>query len=73
MKSIVMTSLAVVALIGCAEKPQELSSVKQDVAPFNGTGKPYAEKTFKQGDKASWESALRARTQNGQNDYTKTN
>jgi hypothetical protein len=47
--------------------------VKSDAAPYTGTGKAYAEKTFKPGDKAAWESALRARAQNGQNDYSRTN
>ncbi len=65
---------AVVALAACSEKPQTLgSSAKQDAAAHSGTGKAYVETTWKQGDKTSWESALRARTQNGQNDYVKTN
>jgi hypothetical protein len=65
---------AVVALVACGEKPQTLgSSAKQDAAAYSGTGKPFVETTWKQGDKTSWESALRARAQNGQNDYAKTN
>jgi ABC-type glycerol-3-phosphate transport system substrate-binding protein len=65
---------AIVALAACGEKPQTLgSSAKQDAAAHTGTGKAYVETTWKQGDKTSWESALRARTQNGQNDYAKTN
>jgi ABC-type glycerol-3-phosphate transport system substrate-binding protein len=65
---------AMLALAACGEKPQTLgSSAKQDAAAYSGTGKPYAETNWKQGDKTSWESALRARTQNGQNDYAKTN
>jgi ABC-type glycerol-3-phosphate transport system substrate-binding protein len=65
---------AIVALAACSEKPQTLgASAKQDATPYSGTGKPYVETTWKQGDKTSWESALRARTQNGQNDYVKTN
>jgi predicted small lipoprotein YifL len=65
---------AMVALAACGEKPQTLgSSAKQDAAAYSGTGKPYAETNWKQGDKTSWESALRARTQSGQNDYAKTN
>ncbi len=63
-----------VALAACSEKPQTLgTSAKQDTAAHSGTGKPYVEATWKQGDKTSWESALRARAQNGQNDYAKTN
>ncbi len=65
---------ALVALAACGEKPQNLgSSAKQDAAAHSGTGKAFVETTWKQGDKTSWESALRARTQNGQNDYVKTN
>ncbi len=65
---------AVVALAACGDKPQTLgTSAKQDAAAHSGTGKSYVETTWKQGDKTSWESALRARTQNGQNDYVKTN
>jgi ABC-type glycerol-3-phosphate transport system substrate-binding protein len=73
----VRTSLAlcaVVALAACGEKPQTLgSSAKQDAAAHSGTDKAFVETTWKQGDKTSWESALRARAQNGQNDYAKTN
>jgi hypothetical protein len=65
---------AALAVAACSEKPQTLgSSAKQDTAAHTGTGKPYAETNWKQGDKTSWESALRARAQNGQNDYAKTN
>jgi hypothetical protein len=68
----VLLALAVVALtVACSEKPQSAGGVKGDSAPFTGTGKAYAEKNWKQGDKTSWESALKVRAQNGQNDYTK--
>jgi hypothetical protein len=71
------TSLVVcsmMALAACGEKPQTLgTSAKQDAAAYSGTGKAFAETNWKQGDKTSWESALRARAQNGQNDYAKTN
>jgi hypothetical protein len=64
---------AVVMTAACSEKPQTAGGAKQDTSPYAGTGKPYVETTWKQGDKTSWESALRARTQNGQNDYSKAN
>ncbi len=73
---IARTTVALVLLVGlvaCSEQPQTSGGARQDSASYTGTGKAYAEKTFKQGDKTSWESALRARTQNGQNDYAKTN
>jgi hypothetical protein len=60
-------------LVACGDKPQSAGGVKQDTAPFAGTGKPYVEPGWKPGDKASWESHLKARTQNTQNEYSKTN
>lgn len=60
-------------LAACSEKPQSAGGVKQDAAPFNGTGKPYAVQNWKQGDRTAWEQQLKTRTQNGQNDYTKVN
>lgn len=65
---------ALFAVAACSEAPQTLgSSAKQDSPAHAGTGKPYVESNWKQGDKTSWESALRVRAQNGQNDYAKTN
>lgn len=62
------------AMAGCTEKPQTLSSgVKQDTHASQGTGRPFAVPSWKQGDKVSWEQQLKTRTQNGQNDYTKVN
>ena len=58
-------------LSACGEKPQGLGGVKNDAAPFTGTGKTYAVQGWKQGDQKSWESQIRARTMNGQNDYVK--
>ena len=60
-------------LAACGEKPQTAGGAKQDAAPYSGTGKAYAEPGWKAGDKASWESHLKARTQAGQNDYNKVN
>ena len=68
----VMLAMAL-ALLACGEKPQTLLPVTKDIAPYNGTGKAFADSGWKQGDKASWESHLKARTQNGQNDYSKVN
>lgn len=60
------------ALAACAERPQTLGSgVKVDAEAFQGTGMPYAASGWKQGDKASWEQHLKARTQAGQNDYAR--
>ena len=71
MKKVLLALAIGVLTAACSEKPQSAGGVKGDSAPFTGTGKAYAEKNWKQGDKTSWESALKVRAQNGQNDYTK--
>jgi hypothetical protein len=73
MKKIIAATAIVFLAAACSEKPQSAGGVKGDAAPYTGTGKAYAESNWKQGDKTSWESALKARTQNGQNDYSKAN
>lgn len=65
---------ALLALLSaCGEQPQTLGAVKKDAAPHQGTGKPYVDGGWKAGDKTSWESHLKARMQNGQNDYSRMN
>lgn len=73
LRSSLLICASVMVLAACSENPQTAGGTKQDASPYSGTGKPYVESTWKQGDKTSWESALRARTQNGQNDYVRTN
>ena len=73
MKTTLMLIAAAALLTACGEKPQTLGGAKQDAAPYGGTGKPFVDAGWKQGDKASWESHLKARGQNSQNEYTKTN
>jgi hypothetical protein len=72
MLKIITATALVLMLAACSEKPQSAGGVKGDSAPYTGTGKAYAQPNWKQGDKTSWESALKVRTQNGQNDYTKS-
>jgi hypothetical protein len=63
-------------LMACGEKPQTLETPgtgQRDAAPFSGTGKAFVDEGWKQGDKASWESHMKARTQQGQNDYARIN
>ena len=55
-------------LPACGDKPQTLGGARQDAPPYVGTGSPYVVPGWKQGDKASWEQQLRARTQIGQGD-----
>ncbi len=68
------STLAMMVLGACGDKPQTLGSAsKQDQASFNGTGSAFVAPGWKAGDKVSWESHLKARMQNGQNDYSKAN
>ena len=74
MMRVLIPVAAALALAACGEKPQAMKdNAKQDTAAFQGTGMPYAAPGWKAGDKASWETQLKTRTQNGQNDYTKVN
>jgi major membrane immunogen (membrane-anchored lipoprotein) len=63
---------AIVLLSACGDKPQSAGGVKSDVAPYQGVDNKFAAPGWKAGDKTSWEQALRARTQNTQNEYTRT-
>ncbi len=61
-----------VGLSACGEPPQTLGAAKKDAAAFTGT--PVSANhsgTWKAGDKTAWEQQIRARTQNGQNEYTR--
>ena len=71
MRLIVVTS-AMVLLSACGDKPQSAGGVKGDVAPYQGVDNKFAAPGWKAGDKTSWEQALKARTQNTQNEYTRT-
>jgi hypothetical protein len=73
MKTILMALTLVAALSACGDKPQVLEANKHDSPAFTGTGKAFVNKDWKPGDKASWESQLKARGQYGQNDYTRMN
>ena len=63
---------AVALLAACGEKPQTAGGAKQDAAPYSGTGKSFVDAGWKQGDKTSWESHLKARGMNSQNEYNRT-
>ncbi len=74
MRRILVLMTAVAALTACSEQPQSINSASRpDAAAFQGTALPFAAPGWKQGDKVSWEQHLKARTQNGQNDYAKVN
>ncbi len=73
MKRLVFAVMLVAGLTACGDKPQTLEANKRDNPAYSGTGKAFANKDWKQGEKASWESQLKARGQYGQNDYTRMN
>ena len=73
MRRALLPFVALVALTACGEKPQVLGGTRQDAPAFEGTGMPFTAGGWQAGDRASWESQLRARTQNGQNEYSKVN
>lgn len=64
---------AAVLLAACGEVKQDLAGAKSDAPLHSGTGKAYVETGWKPGDKASWESKLKARGQYGQNEYNRVN
>ena len=71
-RALLMVAVAA-ALAACGEQPQTLGAGKQDASPHSGTGKAFVEGGWKQGDKTSWESQLKARAQRGQDDYSRMN
>ena len=72
MRVVLLLAAGALALAGCAEKEQTASGIKSDAAPYTGTSKPFVAQGWKQGDRNSWEQALKVRAQQGQNDYVKT-
>lgn len=59
-------------LAACTEQPQTIgSNARQDKPAYDGTGLAFQVPGWKSGDKTSWESQMKARTQMGQNDYNK--
>ena len=74
MKRALLLVAAALTLAACGEKPQAMKdNPKQDTPAFQGTGMAFTAPGWKAGDKTSWESQLRTRTQNGQNEYNKVN
>lgn len=60
-------------LTACSEKPQSLGAGKTDTPAYQGAQNQFVSPGWKAGDKTSWEQGLKARMQNTQNEYSKTN
>ncbi len=73
MNRLMTIAASICLLAACGEKPQTATGARSDAPAYTGTGKAFAEKNWKQGDKASWESQLKARGANSQNEYQRTN
>ena len=61
-------------LAACKEQPQAIGTNSNvDASAYQGTGvaPPFTAAGWKSGDKTSWESQMKVRTQMGQNDYNK--
>jgi hypothetical protein len=72
MMRLALAAMAVMALAGCGERPQTASGGKSDVSAFKGADNQFVAPGWKPGDRTSWEQALKARAQNTQNEYSKT-
>jgi hypothetical protein len=65
---------AAIALAACTEKPQTVGEgARHDAAAFQGPTTAFTAAGWKPGEKNSWEQALKTRTVNGQNEYTRVN
>mgnify|MGYP001132725785 CR=1 FL=1 len=65
---------ALLALAGCGESPQTISSGRiSDAKPWEGAGSadPYAAAGWKAGDAEAWHSQIRSRMLN-QNEYSRS-
>ncbi|GAA4018809.1 hypothetical protein GCM10022212_13520 [Actimicrobium antarcticum] len=71
---LIAVAVALVALAGCGEKSQVMSSSssKPDSKPWEGEATRYNAKGYEKGDKTKWELQMRARGQL-QNDYNRSN
>lgn len=73
MRTVFISLPLVLALAACGEQPQTLGAPKSDTPAYAGTGSAFTAPGWKAGDKTAWEQHLRARQQNSQNEYSKSN
>lgn len=71
MKRMGLIVAATLTLGACTESPQKLQTSTRDTPAYTGTGSNFMLKGAATGDKAGWESRLKARGQYGQNDYAR--
>ena len=70
--AIVAVAAVGLGLSGCGEKPQTSGARKADTRPYTVATGTHTASGWKAGDAVSWESQVNTRTQNGQNEYTRT-
>ena len=72
MRLVFILAAGALLLAGCAEKDQTAKGIKSDQPAFDGTNHAvFTAPSWKPGDRTSWESQLKNRTVQGQNDYAK--
>ncbi len=69
MKKLLCLVASAFVLAACSEQPQSRGLIRNDKAPFAGTGKSLQDAGWKAGDKAGWEEHLKLRTRRGQDDF----
>jgi hypothetical protein len=74
--AMLMATAVALPLAACGEKPQTTgqgANKKADAKAWEGVtaGGEYTAGGYKAGDKTAWESQLKARTERGQNEYSR--
>jgi len=73
--AMLVAGAVVVPLAGCGERPQvagQASTKKSDNKAWEAVQSAHLSDGYKAGDKTAWEAHLKARTERGQNEYTRT-
>ena len=69
--TLALLAVSSIWMAGCTEKEQVLKgSAVNDAAPYTGTAQTaFTQGGWTKGDKTSWQSELKARQENSQNEY----
>ena len=73
--AMLMATAVALPLAGCGERPQtagQASTKKADAKAWEAVQSTHLADGYKAGDKTAWEAQLKARTERGQNEYTRT-